>query len=348
MLPSEHAIFRQSRKFAAEIRWLSWWHLLSTLAILTGLVAGMCVAEAWWIRLPLSLVTGLVVVRMFILYHDFLHGAILRRSHLARWLLCSYGLLVLNPPSIWKRSHDHHHRNVGKAFGASIGSYPLMTTEAYAASTRAERWGYAASRHPVTVACGYATVFLYGMCLRSLLANPRKHVDSAVALALHATVLIGLAMVSPALMAFVVLLPMTVAGALGAYLFYAQHNFPGVVVLPRSEWTYCAAALRTSGFIRMGRLARWFTGNIGFHHVHHVNAAIPFYRLPEAMREIVALQAPGMTSLRLADIRRCFGLKLWDSEAGCMTGWERHRSKPRRSKLRPWKLGRSKLASMTD
>ena len=151
--------------------------------------------------------------------------------------------------------------------------------------------------------------------------NPRLHADSAAAIGLHVALGIGLAIVSPWLALFVLIIPMAVASALGAYLFYAQHNFTGVVVLPRDRWTLCSAALRTSSFIQMGPFARWCTGNIGYHHVHHVNACIPFYRLPEAMAGIAQLQSPKTTSLKLRDIRACFRLKLWDPEAGSMTGW---------------------------
>jgi omega-6 fatty acid desaturase (delta-12 desaturase) len=107
----------------------------------------------------------------------------------------------------------------------------------------------------------------------------------------------------------------------GAYLFYAQHNYPGATVLPRDRWSYCSAALLTSSFIRMGPLARWLTGNIGYHHVHHVNSRIPFYRLPEAMAGIAELQSPRTTSLRFADVRSCLRMKLWDPEAGRMIGF---------------------------
>jgi omega-6 fatty acid desaturase (delta-12 desaturase) len=94
-----------------------------------------------------------------------------------------------------------------------------------------------------------------------------------------------------------------------------------MVLQPREKWTYERAALESSSFMEMGPVMNWFTGNIGYHHVHHLNPGIPFYRLPEAMAAIPALQRPGKTSLRPADIAACFKLKLWDPEAGKMVGY---------------------------
>jgi acyl-lipid omega-6 desaturase (Delta-12 desaturase) len=118
-----------------------------------------------------------------------------------------------------------------------------------------------------------------------------------------------------------VILPFALAAMIGAYLFYAQHNYPGMRATQCGDWAFHEAALESSSYTVMGPVMRWCTGNIGFHHIHHLNAAIPFYRLPEAMRAIPAMQAPAITSLRPRDIRACLRLKLWDAEAGRMVGF---------------------------
>jgi acyl-lipid omega-6 desaturase (Delta-12 desaturase) len=312
-------ILRNSSTYAREQRTRSWWHFVSTLAVLASLNGAICVADSWLIRVPLSAVLGLVLVRVFIIYHDVQHGTILKGSRVARALMHVYGLLVLNPPSIWSRSHDHHHRIVGRVYGSSIGSYPVMTRAMWNDASRMERFRYVVQRHPVTIAMGYLTIFLYGMCVRSLLVDRRQHRDSGVAIALHAALIALLAVFAPALMLFLVLVPMTVACGLGAYLFYAQHNYPRVHIMTRDDWTYLGAALRSSSYMRMGPVMRWFTGNIGYHHVHHVNSRIPFYRLPEAMAGIAELQTPGTTSLRPREVWRCLRLRFWDGDRGCMT-----------------------------
>ncbi len=312
-------IIRNTLTYAQEQRPRSWWHFLSTLSILFALAATICVAPTWAIRLPASLLLGLVMVRMFIIYHDVQHGTILKGSKVVSALMYGYGLLVLNPPSIWSRSHDHHHRSVGQMYGSSIGSYPVMTSAAWIRASRMKRFSYVMQRHPITIAFGYLTIFLYGMCIRSFLVDRRQHMDAGFAVVLHAALIVLLAIFAPGLMLFLVVVPMTVACGLGAYLFYAQHNYPLVKIMAREDWTYLAAALSSSSYIRMGPLMRWFTGNIGYHHVHHVNAKIPFYRLPEAMAGIVELQTPGTTSLSPRQIIKCLRLRLWDVQQDCMT-----------------------------
>ena len=109
--------------------------------------------------------------------------------------------------------------------------------------------------------------------------------------------------------------PHFVASAIGCYLFYAQHNFPTVSFTDKAGWTYEKAALTSSSFMRMNGFMAWVTANIGYHHVHHLNARIPFYRLPEVMRALPELQEAKTTSLHPAEIWRCLRLKVWDVAA---------------------------------
>jgi omega-6 fatty acid desaturase (delta-12 desaturase) len=114
-----------------------------------------------------------------------------------------------------------------------------------------------------------------------------------------------------------------VACAIGSYLFYAQHNFPTVTFEDREGWTYEKAALESSSYMKTSRIMAWFTGNIGYHHIHHLNARIPFYRLPEVLRAMPELQRPKTTSLSPAEMFRCLRLKVWDVEAQRMVGLPR-------------------------
>ncbi len=111
-----------------------------------------------------------------------------------------------------------------------------------------------------------------------------------------------------------ILVPFFISQAIGTYLFYAQHNFPGVTFKDNAGWTYEAAALESSSYMKTGPLMAWFTANIGYHHIHHLNSHIPFYRLPEVLREMPELQHPKTTSLHPLEIIRCLRLKVWDVE----------------------------------
>ena len=302
-----------SRRYARESRGRSWLHLITTLLALGffGAVAGF--SQSIWLRGLGSLLTGMVIVRLFTIYHDYQHNAIFRGSRLAGSLLDIYGFLMLTPPSIWKQSHDHHHRSNSQLFGSDIGSFPILTSENYGAASWQTRLGYRAARHPLVLLFGYLTVFSYLMCLRPLLRNPRQHWDAPLSLIAHASVIACcLWFTNLQTTLFVFVLPTWLATTLGAYLFYVQHNFPGVRLRGGEDWSYSQAALDSSSYLRMGHVMCWLTGNIGYHHVHHLNAKIPFYRLPEAMAGLPALQSPTITTLRLRDIFGCLNLKLWD------------------------------------
>jgi len=310
-----------TKPFAREIRYKSWLYTCSTLILLLLSLAGTLLMPHFSLQLCCSILSGLLIVRMFVIYHDHQHHTILHRSWLANLIMTGFGIYVLAPTSIWKRSHDHHHKHNSKLFSADIGSYPIFTRKKFQSLPAGQQRTYLAIRHPLTIAFGYLSMFLLGMCLKPFLSSPRKHIDSLLALMLHiaATVLVILLMGWQSWL-FFIFIPFFVACGIGAYLFYAQHNFPGVSFNTNEDWCYHEAALLSSSYIEMNPVMAWFTGNIGYHHIHHLNARIPFYRLPETMKAIPALQQPKTTSLRVRDIYACFQLKVWDADSKKMVG----------------------------
>ena len=311
-----------SKEFACEKRWLSWWYFLSTLGIFGLLIAASVSPLPLVVRIVTSIFAGLVCVRLFIIFHDFQHHAILRNSKIAEGLLWIYGVWTMNPPSVWNRSHGYHHKHNSKIFGSNNGSYAIMTVDTFATATPIEKFAYAAGRHPLTILFGYGTIFFWGMSLRPFIQNPKRHWDGAFAVVAQVVLLSLLWYFFGFQVVFLgSFLPLFIACAMGAYLFYAQHNFPGAQLSARDEWNHVEAALKSSSYTRMGPIMNWFTGNIGYHHVHHLNALIPFYRLPEAMAAMPELQTPGETSLRPADIAACLRLKLWDQHANRFVGF---------------------------
>ncbi len=301
-----------SNQYAREQRLRSWWHLVSTVAIAAALLAVACMKLPLAVCLTSSIVGSLVLVRLFIIYHDYMHGTILANSRIAGAILRFYGLLVLSPPHVWKHSHDDHHKHNARNFGRTLGTFPVMSTADYADSSRWQRFMYAAMRHPLTILFGYATIFFWEMSLWAFIANPRKHYDGAMAVVLHIAVAVALSFISWQAMILGLVIPMFIITCLGSYLFYAQHNFPGMKRRHGKDWDHVYAALQSSSFMKMGPVMHWFTGNIGYHHVHHLNARIPFYRLPEAMAGLQELQSPPVTTLSPVEIVRCLRLKLWD------------------------------------
>ncbi|HWD91784.1 MAG TPA: fatty acid desaturase [Verrucomicrobiae bacterium] len=310
-----------TRQFAIDDPLRSWWHLLSTSFLFLAALAGTIWNFHPVARVACSLLTGLLLLRLFVIYHDQQHHAILPNSRLAEGLMKLFGILALSPSSVWRSSHNHHHNHNSRLRGSQIGSYPIMTREQFRKTPPSKRRSYLFVRHPLTILFGYAVMFLYGMCLNPFFNHPRKHFDCLVAFVVHCG--IGAALLyfgGWTALLFVQVIPHFVASAIGSYLFYAQHNFPGVSFNDSAGWTYEKAALESSSFMRTGRLMGWFTANIGYHHIHHLNSRIPFYRLPEVHRMIPELRSSRTTSLHPGEILRCLRLKVWDVETQRMVG----------------------------
>jgi omega-6 fatty acid desaturase (delta-12 desaturase) len=179
----------------------------------------------------------------------------------------------------------------------------------------ARKLAYRVVRHPATMIFGYFTVFLWGMCIAPLFRNFDKSRDAALSLVVYSALaasVIGFAGLD--VFFYAMFLPHFIACAVGSYLFYAQHNYPDMVLRSRHDWSYTDAALNAASYMKMSWVMEYFSGNIGYHHVHHLNSSIPFYRLPEVMAAVPELQEPGETTLLPGDIVACTRLKLWDGE----------------------------------
>jgi omega-6 fatty acid desaturase (delta-12 desaturase) len=317
-----NTLVAETRRFANEDKAKTWFHVVTTFAVLAAAAVVAARVTFWPVRVLATVVEGLTIVRAFILAHDFQHGAILRKSRVGHALFFVYGLLVLTPPRAWRQTHNYHHAHTAKIVGAQIGSFPVMTVEMWKRAPKGKRVAYAVARHPLNIVFGYLTIFLFGMCFASFARDPKENWDSLLAAVLHVALVVALSWAfGPAVAVFALVLPLAIACAVGSYLFYAQHNYPTINIQPRQTWGFAKAALESSSYMHTGPIMSWFTGEIGLHHVHHLNAAIPFYRLREAMAAIPALQVPPATSLAPRDVLACLRLKLWDPAAQRMVGF---------------------------
>lgn len=315
MMRTGKELILASKVYTAENRSKSWIETIITLLLIGFFFTATCLIPFALLRLPFSFVCALLYVRMFVIYHDYQHHAILQGSPIATLLMKAFGIYILAPQNIWKRSHDHHHNHNSKLTISGIGSYPTIGKTRYLSLTKKEKMIYLINRHPLTVIFGYFTLFIYWLNVKSLVQSPRKHLDSLLALVFHvaagATLYYFLGM---ATFFFAWFLPFFLAFGMGSYLFYCQHNFPGAMFRENPDWTYSYAALSSSSYMVMDPVTRWLTGNIGYHHVHHLNSRIPFYRLPEAMAGMPELQQAATTSWNPIEMWRCFQLKLWDED----------------------------------
>ncbi len=293
--------------------------MLSTLVLMVSAFLGAIFIPFWFGRMVFSVLSALLMVRFFVIYHDYLHKAILQHSVAAKIIMSLFGLFVLAPTTIWRRTHDHHHQHNSRLSNRGIGSYPLVSRQKYFELGKVRRLIYLASRHPLTILFGYVALFLFDLNLKSIIQSPRKHLDCVLALAIHLSIGISLLLLGGWVMLVLgLILPFVIAHALGAYLFYAQHNFPSATYQENKGWTYIAAALDSTSFLKMNRVMEWFTANIGYHHVHHLNHRIPFYHLKEAMQAIPELGNPKTTSLHPKEVWACLQLKVWDVDKQMM------------------------------
>jgi omega-6 fatty acid desaturase (delta-12 desaturase) len=304
-----------SKDYIQEDRSRSWTETITTLLMVVIFLAIGFTSLPLFIKIPCTLICALCYVRMFTIYHDYQHHAILQSSAAASLLMKAFGIFILAPQNIWKRSHDHHHTHNSKLTIHGIGSYPTICKSRYETLTKSEKLTYLVNRHPLTIIFGYFTLFVYWLNVKSVFQSPGKHLDSVLSLAVHFVASYYIYTTFGAATYFLAwFTPFFLAFAMGSYLFYCQHNFPGAVFSEKEDWKYEHAALNSTSFMTMNPVMQWFTGNIGYHHVHHLNSKIPFYRLPEAMAGIPELHNPPVTSWNPLEMFRCFRLKLWDAE----------------------------------
>jgi acyl-lipid omega-6 desaturase (Delta-12 desaturase) len=307
------ALILATKPFEQEDVRRSWAELAKTTAVYSTCLLVVLVSETLALRVGAAALAGIVQFRFFALYHDHLHGAVLARSRAGQRIMAALGQLMLIPRTAWKETHAFHHQNNGKRKWASIGSYPVMTTEELATASPVQRRRYLGLRHPLAIVFGYFVVGIRGLCIQAFLRMPKRHWGGPLAIAIHVLGFVALAMLlGPLTAALVWVVPVAVNHAFSSYLFYAQHNFPETHFFEQGEWDYTEAALHGSSFLEMNPVMQWLTANIGFHHVHHLNHKIPFYRLPEAMAALAELQAPHRTSFRPADVAACLRLQVWD------------------------------------
>ena len=305
-----------SNAYAEEKPWLSWWCVLSTLTFIAASMVGMYFSTNIWLTAGLSVLAGLLLTRMFVIYHDHQHVSILRGSKMGNMIMYVWGILTLAANSVWKASHNYHHQNNSKLRGAHIGSYPIMTRDKFLKKGKGARAKYLFMRHPLTIFFGYFFIFILGMCIVPFMKKPKEHYDCFLSLIAHIAInVLVVVFLGWWALLFMITIPFFIMSLIAAYFFYAQHNFPGVKFVRNADWTYAGAALNSTSYMKMSRIMHYFTANIGYHHVHHLNARIPFYRLPECMAGMEELQSPRCTSIMPWEIWRCLRLKVWDAKA---------------------------------
>ena len=292
--------------------------------LLTSAVPYLGLSGLMYVLLPVSYVLVLLIsvptagfaVRTFIVFHDCAHGSFLPSKRANAWLGTLTGALVFQCFRAWRHDHAIHHASAGDLDRRGIGDVPTITVQEYQARSRRGRLAYRLFRNPL-VMFGLGPVMAMLISPRIVARDARPRIRNAV-LATNGVLIAvigGLCWVIGWRQYLEVQLPtVMLAGAAGVWLFYVQHQFEDVYWTAGEQWRYEDAALRGSSYLRLPRLLRFFSGNIGLHHVHHLNARIPNYNLQQAHDDNKVFR--DVPVLTLADGLRATRLKLYAPDRG--------------------------------
>jgi acyl-lipid omega-6 desaturase (Delta-12 desaturase) len=282
--------------------------------------------QSYWLVLALAIPASGFLLRTFILFHDCTHGSFLPSRRANRWVGLFCGLMTLQAYENWRADHWAHHGSAGDLDRRGQGDVPTLTLAEYEARSWRGRLGYYLFRNPL-VMFGIGPIY-------SLVIMPRfwgSHAGPAQRRSVMITNVIAAAAIAVLCLtvgwqAFLLVQAPTIvlAGAAGVWLFYVQHQFEDVYWENTEDWTYADAALRGSSYLKLPRVLQFFTGNIGLHHVHHLNARIPNYALQRAHDENPIFH--DVPVLSFWDGIRATRLKVIDDSSGRLLTWREARA----------------------
>jgi omega-6 fatty acid desaturase (delta-12 desaturase) len=312
------------------------WQVTNTLVPYAGLwcLMYLCLAISWWLAVPLAVLAGAFLVRVFIIFHDCGHGSYFKSTGANHVLGAVAGVLTFTPFYHWRWEHAIHHSSAGDLDRRGTGDVWTLTVQEYLEASRWKRFAYRLARNPLVLFV-VAPLFLFLVKQRvpSLKAPTRERYSvywTNLAVGAIAAGLIGVFGLKAWLILQLTVL-MTAASA-GVWLFYVQHQFEGVYWERNEDWDYATAALKGSSFYKLPRVLQWFSGNIGFHHIHHLSPRIPNYHLEKCHQAEPLFQT--VKPVTLFSSFKSFTFRLWDEQRRKLVGYRHLRTmarQPRRT-----------------
>ena len=275
---------------------------------------------SWWLAVPLAIVAGGFLVRIFIIFHDCGHGSFFKSQRANDVLGFVAGILTLTPYYQWRWEHAIHHGTAGHLDKRGTGDVWTMTVQEYLESSRWKRFSYRLARNPIVLLL-IAPLFLFVIVQRIPSTKGRRERRSVwwmnFAVACYAATMSWIFGIK----AFVLLqlIVTMVAGAAGVWMFYVQHQFEDAYWERGENWNYTAAALQGSSFYKLPRILQWFSGNIGFHHIHHLSPRIPNYNLQRCHDADPIFKR--VRPITFGASLRSLTLRLWDERTKKLAGY---------------------------
>ena len=297
-------------------------------ALLWGL-AWASMSVSYWLTLGIAVLNGLFLVRIFCIQHDCGHASFFHSRKVQDWVGRCLGVLTLTPYDVWRRTHSIHHAQHGNLDQRGIGDVMTLTVAEYRARSRFGRLMYRLYRHPL-VLFGLAPSYLFLLQNRlplGLMKSGWRYWVSAMGtnatIAIVLALMIWLGGLMPVLLIYIP--TSVVAATIGVWLFYVQHQFEETHWAENDKWQLHEAALAGSSHYVLPTPLRWLSANIGIHHVHHLYSRVPFYRLPEILRDHAELaDAQRLTPW---ESLRSINLHLWDEKLNRLTSFREARQR---------------------
>ncbi|MCP4603208.1 MAG: fatty acid desaturase [Proteobacteria bacterium] len=320
---SEAAITEGLSKFQHPSVWKGIWQIANSFLPYFALwwLAIISLQYSYWLTIPISVLAAGFMIRVFIIFHDCGHGSFFtsaRANHIVGGIC---GILTYTPYQYWRNSHAKHHATSANLDKRGFGDVWMMTLEEYRTAPLWKRWQYRLYRNPL-VMFGLGPLFIFLITYRFV----RYKVSLEERMSVYWTnlaiaIIAGLMIWGIGLKAYLLIqLPILFCSlAAGIWLFYVQHQFEGVYWARGKEWNHIRASVQGGSYYRLPAVLKWFTGNIGFHHVHHLNSRIPNYYLPRCHQQIPVFEKTptigfwsGFKSLRF---------RLWDEQNQSLVGF---------------------------
>ena len=323
-LIAENAAWKQIvLKYQKPSPWKAAWQIVNTLVpyALLWYLMYLCQSISWWLVLPLAVLAGALLVRVFIIFHDCGHGSFFKSSGANDLVGFLAGILTFTPYYHWRWEHAIHHASAGDLDKRGTGDVWTMTVQEYLEASRWKQFSYRLARNPVVLFI-IAPLFLFVVLQRipSAKANARErhsvHAMNLAVLGMAVSLSLVFGVTAYVLIQLIILM---VAGGAGVWMFYVQHQFEDVYWERGENWSFVAAALQGSSFYKLPRVLQWFSGNIGFHHIHHLSPRIPNYNLEACHRADPLFQQ--VKPVTFISSLKTVTYRFWDEKSRKLVGY---------------------------
>jgi acyl-lipid omega-6 desaturase (Delta-12 desaturase) len=307
------------------------WQIVNTLVPFFALfyLSMRSVEISLWLTVPLTILTAGFMMRAFIIFHDCGHGSFFKSQRANDVVGIITGLLAFTPYYRWKHDHAVHHATSGDLDRRGTGDVYTMTVQEYLDSPWWKKVGYRIMRNPFALLV-IGPLIVFAAAERIPPAKGRREIASVWWTNLALAVIVTLMGLTFGWRAYLItqLLVLLFGTSAGVWLFYVQHNFEGVYWERHAQWDYFKASLQGSSFYKLPAVLQWFSGNIGFHHIHHLGSKIPNYNLPKAYKENPVFHVKPLT---LLESLKSLKWRVYDEAERRLAGWEvlkRYQQKP--------------------